>query len=395
MKKVVQTFTVPVSLLFLEGQIEFWQKNGYDVHVLTAPGDELTHLGRQNKVKTSAISLSRRKFDIRKNVQGLLQFRRYFRQEKPLIVHGNTPKAAFLSMIAAKMENIPIRIYEMHGLPLETARLSSKLWLFLAEKLCCWIATHVIAVSPSLRKAVIGGGLVAASKISVMHHGSCNGVDTQRKFNPSLINTQDTTRLKKSYGISPAQPVVGFVGRLTKDKGVIELYKAWQRVKRRFPEALLLVIGEVDERVPLSKQWLARLDADESIIRTGHVTDMPSHYALMDFLVLPSYREGLGNVVLEAAAMKKPSIVSRVTGLKDTIVKNQTGIFCQVHSVEDLTDKIIYYLENKPLIEAHGNAARERVAHCFCPNDVWNEKLQLYQRLVAAHESVLLQHELS
>jgi glycosyltransferase involved in cell wall biosynthesis len=395
MKKVVQTFTVPVSLLFLEGQIEFWQQNGYEVHVSTAAGDELTHFGQQNKVNTFAVSLSRQNLKIRKNLQGLLQLKHYFRQEKPLIVHGNTPTAAFFTMIAAKMENIPIRIYEMHGLPLETANLQSKLWLFLAEKLCCWFATHVIAVSPSLRKELIIRGLVSPSKISVMHHGSCNGVDTQHKFNPSLVNQKDVNFLKKRYGISTAKSVVGFVGRLTKDKGIIELYNAWQKVKLRFPEALLLMIGEVDERAPLPDQWLVRIDADETIIRAGGVTNMATQYALMDFLVLPSHREGLGNVVLEAAAMKKPAIVSYVTGLKDTIVKNQTGLFCQAYSVEELTDKIINYLVNKPLVEAHGRAARERVARYFCPEDVWNEKLRLYQRLVAAHESVILRHELS
>ncbi len=395
MKSIVQTFTVPISLLFLEGQIAFWQQNGFDVHVLTAASDELTHLGQQNKVKTFAVSLSRRNLEIRKDLQCLSQLRRYFRQQKPLIVHGNTPKAAFLTMIAARLENIPIRIYEIHGLPLETADLPSKLWLFLAEKLCCWLATHVIAVSPSLRTEVINRGLVSPSKISVMHHGSCNGVDTLRKFNPLLVNKIEVDFLKKKYGISSTRQVVGFVGRLTKDKGVVELYNAWQNVKLRFPEALLLLIGEVDERVPLSDQWLARIDADETIIRAGGVTNMATHYALMDFLVLPSHREGLGNVVLEAAAMRKPAIVSHVTGLKDAIVKNHTGIFCQAYSVEELTDKIIYYLLNKPLVEAHGRAAREWVARYFCPEDVWNAKLRLYHRLVADHESVILQHELS
>lgn len=395
MTTIVQTFTVPVSLLFLEGQIEFWQQNGYNVHVSTAASDELTHFGQQNKVKTFALSLSRQSIEIRKDLHSFVQLKRYFRQEKPFIVHGNTPKAALLTMIAAKMENIPIRIYEMHGLPLQTAGLPSKLLLFLAEKICCRYATHVIAVSPSLRKEVILKGLVSPSKISVMHHGSCNGIDSLRKFNPLLINKKDVAFLKIRYGISPTQEVVGFVGRLTKDKGVIELYKAWQKVKQQFPKALLLVIGEVDERVPLSHQWLTRIDADKSIIRTGRVANIAPYYELINFLVLPSHREGLGNVVLEAAAMKKPSIVSHVTGLKDAIVKNHTGLFCQAFSDDELADKIIYYLENTPLVEAHGKAARERVARYFCPADVWNAKLRLYRRLVDAHESVILQHELS
>jgi len=278
----------------------------------------------------------------------------------------------------------------MHGLPLETVEWPMKIFYFLAEKICCQLATHVIAVSPSLRKSVISKGLVIPSKISVMHNGSCNGVDAMFKFNPSFIDNQEVEALKIKYGITPGQTVVGFVGRLTKDKGVIELYEAWQRVNHRFPTAMLLVIGNVDERVPLANKWLKKLAADKTIICTGEVKNMAVHYALMDFMVLPSHREGLGNVVLEAAAMKKPAIVSYVTGLKDAILKNHTGLFCQARSADDLMLKIIYYLENKPIVEKTGIAARLWVIQHFCPVDVWKEKLQLYKRLVAAYESVIL-----
>ncbi|AXE19402.1 hypothetical protein DR864_17460 [Runella rosea] len=387
---IVQTFTTPTSLLFLEGQTHFWQQNGYKVHVLTSGSDELSRFGTLNNVPTSSISFCRAPFSIIKDFKSCFQLVHFFQKLKPLIVHGNTPKAALLTMITARVTNIPIRIYEMHGLPLETAGWGMKIFYFVAEKICCRLATHVIAVSPSLRKVVITKRLVVPSKISVMHNGSCNGIDAMLKFNPSFINTQEVEALKIKYGIAPNQAVVGFVGRLTKDKGVIELYKAWQKVKQRFPTAMLLVIGSVDERVPLSNKWLEKLAADKTIVCTGEVKNMASHYALMDFMVLPSHREGLGNVVLEAAAMKKPAIVSYVTGLKDTILKNHTGLFCQARSADDLMLKILYYLENKPIAEAHGIAARAWVIQHFCPVDVWKEKLQLYQRLVAAYESVIL-----
>ncbi|RDB03732.1 glycosyltransferase [Runella aurantiaca] len=387
---IVQTFTMPMSLLFLEGQTYFWQQNSYKVHVLTSGSDELSRFGTLNNVSTSSISFCRAPFSIIKDLKSCFQLIHFFQKIKPLFAHGNTPKAALLTMITARITNIPIRIYEMHGLPLETANWRMKIVYFLAEKICCRLATHVIAVSPSLRKVVITKGLIVPSKISVMHNGSCNGIDAMLKFNPSFTNIQEVEALKTKYGIAPNQSVVGFVGRLTKEKGVIELYEAWQKVKQRFPTAMLLVIGSVDERVPLSNKWLDKLAADETIVCAGEVKNMASHYALMDFMVLPSHREGLGNVVLEAAAMKKPSIVSYVTGLKDAILKNHTGLFCQAHSADDLMLKIIYYLENKPTMEAHGIAARTWVIQHFCPVDVWEAKLQLYQRLVAEYESVIL-----
>lgn len=392
---IVQTFTTPTSLLFLEGQTHFWEQNGYKVYVLTSDSDELLRFGTLNNVPTSSISFCRTSFSIIKDLKSCFQLIHFFKKVKPFIAHGNTPKAAFLTMITAKATNIPIRIYEIHGLPVETARWPMKIVYFLVERICCGLATHVIAVSPSLRKLVITKGLVVPSKISVMHNGSCNGVDAMLKFNPLFTNIEEVAALKLRYGIAPNQAVVGFVGRLTKDKGVIELYKAWQKVKQRFPMAMLLVIGSVDERVPLSNKWLEKLAADKTSVCTGEVKNMASHYALMDFMVLPSHREGLGNVVLEAAAMKKPAIVSYVTGLKDTILKNHTGLFCQARSADDLMLKIIFYLDNKPKAEAHGIAARAWVVQHFCPVDVWKEKLQLYQRLVAAYESVILQNELS
>jgi glycosyltransferase involved in cell wall biosynthesis len=112
----------------------------------------------------------------------------------------------------------------------------------------------------------------------------------------------------------------------------------------------------------------------------------------MDFLVLPSYREGLGNVVLEAAAMNKPAIVCNVTGLQDAVIGNRTGIFCQSRSADDLAEKIKYYLQNLAIVQLHGKAARKRVQTDFVPLDVWNAKRALYRRLIAEAEFVTLQN---
>ncbi len=395
MTSIVQTFTVSESLRFLEGQPHFWRENGYEMHILTAESEDLIRFGLQNNIHTSPISFRRKTCSIYHDFKSAWQLLCFFKKLVPQIAHGNTPKAAILTMFAAWYMNVPIRIYEMHGLPLETAGWLGRIVWPLIERLSCRLATHVIAVSPSLRNTVIQRKLVIPAKISVIHHGSCNGIDAENEFNPSFVDKKEIKSLQQKYGLCEGQKVVGFVGRLTEDKGVMELYDAWQNIKQRFPTAKLLMIGEKDTRAPLSKKWMRKLDADKDIIQTGKVKDPAHYYALMDFLVLPSYREGLGNVVLEAAAMEKPAVVSYVTGLKDTIVKNQTGMFCQPYSVDDLTKKIAIYLENPAVVQMHGTAARTRVKLFFRPIDVWNGKLQLYRHLVSTHESVILQHELS
>ena len=392
--RVVQTFTVPMSLCFMEGQAQFWKQNGYELNIVTSSNSHddtnLEEFALRNAIQIHTISF-RRNTELWHSFLNLRELTHFFETTKPQIVHGNTPKAAFLTMIAARYKSIPVRIYEMHGLPLETAaNFRTKIGWWFAEKIMCFLATHVIAVSPSLRQSTIQKKLVRASEISVMHNGSCNGIDAENIFNPSKVNQASVEQLRKKHNLSETQPIVGFVGRLTGDKGIQELYDAWQIVKKTYPTAKLLLIGGEDERKKLSEKLRQTIDKDSGIIRLGHQKNVLEYYALMDFLVLPSYREGLGNVVLEAAAMNKPAIVSNVTGLQDAVAKNQTGIFCQSRSAVDLAEKIKYYLQNPAIVQLHGKAARQRVQTDFVPLDVWNAKLTLYQRLIAETESVTL-----
>lgn len=394
--RVVQTFTVPMSLCFLEGQAQFWQENGYELHVLTSTNNEhqktdLESFGLRNGVYTLSIPFQR-KITIWKDWKNLWLLIRYFKKSKPFIVHGNTPKAAFITMLAAQFNRVPIRIYEMRGLPLETASFWGVIGWKIIEKISCCCATYVIAASPSLRQIAIQNKLVSESKISFVHNGSSNGVDAKGKFNPEKTDKLAIESLYQKHYLPQNQPIIGFVGRLTHDKGIQELYDAWQRVRQAYPNAKLLLIGGEDERKKPAKKLMDKIGNDPTIIQAGEQKNMAEYYAIMNFLVLPSYREGFPNVVLEAAAMGKPAIVSNATGLKDAIIENQTGIFCQPRSAHDLAEKINYYLQNPNIVHLHGEAARQRVQSDFIPSDVWIAKRLLYQRLIAATESIPLRH---
>lgn len=390
--KVIQVFTVPISLCFLEKQSSFWNINNYKLHLLSAEENNLLEeFGQKNDVSTYAVPFSRDK-DLFNSLSNLRTLFSYFKRHQPTIVHGNTPKAAFLSMIAATLAGVPVRVYEMHGLPLETASWPWKILYWGIEKLTCVLATHVIAVSPSLRRSALKKRLVSSSKISVMHFGSCNGIDAAHTFNPQRLQPSAVETLRTKLGLTSNQPLVGYVGRLTPEKGIQELYEAWQVVKQKMPTARLLVVGDCDKRQPISPQLLSKLENDPTIVRLEHQQEVAIIYELIDFLVLPSYREGLGNVVLEAAAMGKPSIVSRVTGLQDAVIEHQTGLFCQPKSSQDLAEKLLFYLQHPELVRKHGKTAQVRVRKQFFPHDVWQAKLLLYRRLVAATESVTLPH---
>lgn len=387
---IVQIFTVSQSLCFIEGQVQFWQKNGFVVHVICADGEELRNLQYNYNVNIYPLPLERKRWSLKKDIISLCLIIKHLYMIKPNLVHVNTPKASFLGLIASWLVGIPNRIYEMHGLPVETAEGIFKMTWLLAEKLMCQTATHVIAVSSSLRLSAITKKLVSSSKIEIINNGSCNGIDTTVKFNLNKIDEREIRKLRKQYQLSANHPVVGFVGRLTPEKGIKEMYEAWQIVKQKHPTAILIVVGGEDLRKNLPLNLKHKLNMDTTIIQTGPVDKPQNYYALIDFLILPSYREGLGNVVLEAAAMQKPSIVSEVTGLKDTIVDGQTGLFCNVKDSKMLAQKINFYIENKNIAILHGQEARRRVCQMFDQQTTWNGKLQFYKRLMPASNRLSL-----
>jgi Glycosyl transferase 4-like domain len=164
---IIQTFTVPISLRFVEGQVDFWRKNGFDVHFLTADGPEVAQFVAKNNANHTIIPFNR-SFSLVNAIRCLWLLVRYFLKHKPAIVHGNTPKAALLTMIAAWLTKIPVRIYEMHGLPLQTASSTQYLFLWFIEKLTCMLATSVMAVSTSLREVAIQKKVVCLPKIATV-----------------------------------------------------------------------------------------------------------------------------------------------------------------------------------------------------------------------------------
>lgn len=307
----------------------------------------------------------------------LVCFYRIFQQlryKNPQILHANTPVAAGMSLFASWLLRIPVRIYEVHG---SMIQVSNRLWLI--EKIVCGFATHIIAVSPSLRQLMIDSKLTKPDKIRVVCRGSCNGVDTTKKFNFDTLQTVDIESIKIKLKLKPTQKVAGFVGRLTTEKGLNELYGAWQIVNKKYQSAILLVVGGLDDRLPLPETLWEKLNDCPSIILTGHIEDVALYYALIDFLVLPSHREGFGNVVLEAAAMKKPTIGSNIVGLQDAIIDNKTGLLFEPKNINDLAENVEKYLENQLLVEQHGLAAYRRVVEDFAPKKIWEAKFEVYE----------------
>src|ERR1043166_8688432 len=186
-----------------------------------------------------------------RDLAALWRMRRILRSIKPDIVHGHTPKGGLLAMMGAWWCGVPVRIYHVHGLPMVTATGMKRRLLRLAEKTSCRLATQVLCVSESVRDVVIAEGLCPPEKIKVLLNGTIDGIDGEHTFNPDLVDANARYDIRQLHGIPADAAVIGFAGRIVRDKGVIELTQAWQKLRVEFPTAHLLVVGPFEEHDPL------------------------------------------------------------------------------------------------------------------------------------------------
>jgi glycosyltransferase involved in cell wall biosynthesis len=383
--RLVHMTTVPTTLHFLEDQIEYAKRKGLDVHVLSAPDDALVEFGAKMRVEAHAIPMERRITPFR-DLIALFHLSKVFRKLRPHIVHGHTPKGGLLAMLGAWWCRVPIRVYHIHGLPMVTATGLKKLLLRWSEKISCLHASQVYCVSNSVRDVAVAEGLCSAKKIKVLHNGTINGIDAANRFNPDRFDAIKRFDIRKEYNIPADALVVGFVGRIVRDKGIIELAAAWTALREEFPNLHLLMIGPFEPQDPVPQQVEHQLRHDERIHLAGWLgpEEIPAHCLALDVLVLPTYREGFNTVLLEASAMRLPVVASRVPGCIDGVIEGETGTLVPSHDATALADALRIYLGNADLRLRHGLAGRDRVLRDFRPEDLSQAIYLEYVRLLEA-----------
>lgn len=382
--KLMHVVTVPGTLGFFDGQFDYFRLHGYDISVVASPTANFEQMVQELSVKGHRIPMEREISPL-KDLAALVRFWSLFRRERPDIVHGHTPKGGFLSMLAAWLARVPLRVYHLHGLRFETTQGLKRRILMFVEQLSCLFAHRVIAVSHSVAEKAVEHRLCRSNKIKVLGEGSVNGVDAQGRFSPDAIESGVRSRLRHKYGIPDDAVVVGFVGRLTKDKGIVELVDAWRIVSAQMPNVHLLIVGEFESGDPVPVEVRESLQAGDRIHLTGRVTNMPEVYRTMDLVVLPTYREGLPQVLLEAAAMELPVVATFATGCVDAVEDGRTGLLVPVGDANALATSIMKYVADAGLRAEHGRAGRRRVLQCYRPEDVWLELDAEYKVLMREH----------
>jgi glycosyltransferase involved in cell wall biosynthesis len=379
--RVMNIVTSSLSLRFLDGQAEYFREQGYEVVMASSPGEELNGAQRDG-VRAVAMRMAR-EISPWADCVSLWWLIRAIWLVRPAITNVATPKAGLLGGIAAWVCGVPCRYYTLHGLRCETTTGLKRKLLLLTERIACGCADRVICVSESLRQRAIELGIVAANRTVVLASGSCNGVDAER-FAATDEALRSACRIRQELGIPAEAPVIGFVGRLTKDKGIRELAEAYLSLRADISELRLLLVGEMEDGDPLPAQIRNLIENDWGIVRTGFVQDPFYYHHAMDVLALPTYREGFPTVVLEAHAAGKPVVATRATGAVNAVIDGVTGILVPVGDAPALARALALVIRDRELAAALGAAGRERVLREFRRERVWDAIAQEYLQLLRA-----------
>jgi glycosyltransferase involved in cell wall biosynthesis len=350
---------------FLGGYLNDLKQDGWDVTLICSDGPGLPALIEENGVGFEALRMAREPSPLR-DLVSVYQAWRLLRRLRPEVVVYATPKASLVGALAGRLAGVPRRIYELWGLRLETATGVRRKIFGALESLTARLSTSVVANSRSLADRARDLRVDGRRAIVVLGEGSSHGVDAER-FHPGVrtepLRGNDGTEVSSDRG-----PVIGFIGRLHPDKGLETLLEALNLVFAAGGHFQFVLVGE-DEGA-IDEIEIERLSQRLPVHLVGHMDDVRPALATMDILVLPSRREGFPNVVLEAAAMQVPSIVSDATGCRDSVVDRDTGLIVPVDDAVALAGAIEELLNNEALRIRMGEDARERILADFSATEV-------------------------
>ncbi len=372
---IVVGITHPQTCLTLTGRLHALGEAGFRVTLVSSPGELLEKTAAHEGARAIALRMERGMAPLA-DLLSLIRLLRLLLLLRPEMTEFSTPKAGLLGGLAARLAGVPARIYMLRGLKLNTAKGLKRRILLGAERLSARCAKVVLCNSASLRSEALALRIAPAAKLKLLGNGSSNGVNVTR-FSPG--ESEVRTRL----GLRRETPVIGFVGRLTRDKGLPELIEAFELILQSQPEAHLLLVGWYDaSEDALSPALQGRIERHRRIHCTGYVADTAPFYRAMDLLVLPTWREGFPNAVLEAAATGLPVVTTECTGSRDSVVPEVTGLLIPPGYPEAIAEAVIKLLRDPARRRQMGIAARAWVVEHYSDARVLALTADFYRNLL-------------
>lgn len=315
-----------------------------------------------------------------RDIVSLFKLIHFFRSHQFTLVQSITPKAGLLSMLAAWICQVPIRVHVFTGQVWVTRGGFSRWYLRSFDRLIAMLATSLLADSPSQKQFLVAEGIASALDIQVLADGSICGVDTSR-FKPSA---EAKKNIRAQLEIPDMATVALFMGRLKKDKGVLDLAGALGGLDSRINNLYLVFVGPDEDC--LREQILHLVASRKSQVRfVGSVNNPEDFFAAADFLCLPSYREGFGLVTIEAAAIGIPTLASRIYGITDAIVDGVTGILHEPGDLAGIAAGLRTMIVSPEIRLSMGGAAQKRALELFPASRIVNAQLSYYQSLILKH----------
>ena len=277
---------------------------------------------------------------------------------RPHLTISITPKAGLITAISSFIARVSYRIHYFTGQTWVTKKGFVRFIYKISDRIIFKLSHHVLMDSSSQKKFLISNNIISHDRSTVLLHGSVGGVNTKK------FKYKKTTRdlLRKKLQISKNDFTFLYLGRMNRDKGIIDLIKAFQKIKN-FHNVILVLVGPIEDEY--IKNFIKK---NKKVIYAGETLNPEKWFSMADILCLPSYREGFGSVVIEAGSCNLPTLGSNIYGITDAIVKNQTGFLHKVGSISDIKKKMLFVIKNRKLLKKYGQRARKRVKKKFEEN---------------------------
>lgn len=375
-KKMIRITTAPESLLILlKNQLKFLNVY-FEVIGIASPGKELDMVAVNEKIRIIPLKMYRR-ISIWRDIISLINMYRILKKEKPFIIHSITPKAGFVSMIAGYFAGVPHRIHTFTGLVFPSKKGIFRFLLLNIDRIICSLATIVIPEGEGVKNDLIKFR-VTKKELKVIANGNVNGIDLDY-FNINCCLPEENTYLKEKNGILQDDIVLIFIGRIVVDKGIEELVNAFVDLCFEISNIRLLIVGSYERQFdPISRHSESLISEHAKILHIDFQEDIRPYFSISDILVLPSYREGFPNVVMQAGAMNLPCIVTDINGSNEIIINNLNGLVIPTGDVLKLKHAIKQLVLDKNLRKEMSQNARQLIVQRYDQNLVWNELLKEY-----------------
>jgi len=359
-----------------KNQNKFLVDNGFDVHVVTSSYNAANAVSKYEGFNYHAINILRG-IGLFSDLKSIVSLVKLFKDIKPDIVHTHTSKGGLVGMLAAYISGVKCRVHSVAGWTVDIRNMPFRAVLVLSERITLKLATSILVNSHSLREYLISDGYLTSAKSLVLGRGSSNGVDLF-KFSVDNIDCDVKADIKSKFNILQNDVVIGFVGRIMIEKGVLELIDAFMLLE--CDNIHLMLVGEVESksRKSLSEQVLTMMDNDCRVHVTGWVDNVHEYLSIIDILVHPSYSEGMPNAILQASSMGVPCIATNVRGNKDVVLHKRTGLLYHRNETNALLKYLSLLIADANLRIKYGQQARRYIEDEFDHNDVCQRLLDYY-----------------